>query len=63
MLQYLTKGLFDKSIAVSSVYDAGKTLAEAYHELPFDKMSPALVDKWGALWTLVEWFNVRWGIE
>lgn len=46
MLQYLTKGQFDKSIAVSSVYDAGKTLAEAYHELPFDKMEPALVDKW-----------------
>ena len=63
MLQYLTKGQFDKSIAVSSVYDAGKTLAEAYHELPFDKMSSALVDKWCALWTLVEWFNVRWGIE
>ena len=39
MLQYLTKGQFDKSIAVSSVYDAGKTLAEAYHELPFDKIS------------------------
>lgn len=63
MLQYLTKGQFDKSIAVSSVYVAGKTLAEAYHELPFDKISSALVDKWSALWTLVEWFNVRWRIE
>lgn len=63
MLQYLTEGRFNKLIAVSSVYDAGKTLAEAYHELPFDKMDPALVDKWSALWTLVEWFNDRWGIE